>query len=69
MAAEKLQVGAVVRLNSGGPKMTVTEIGNDVGGRPYVLCRWFDGNKPMEETFTPDALELAKSGPSGTVMA
>ncbi len=47
--AEKIEVGTVVRLKSGGPKMTVQWIEDDMAG-----CVWFDskgaqqaGNYPI----------------------
>lgn len=36
-----VKVGDVVKLKSGGPKMTVTSI-EDHMGTPSVFCEWFD---------------------------
>ena len=53
MNENQFKAGDVVRLKSGGPKMTVVpDIGN---GR--VNCRWFDGNGPGSRTFDSVALE------------
>lgn len=41
---DDLKVGDVVELNSGGPKMTIEEIGDDTGGKPTVWCAWFAVN-------------------------
>jgi uncharacterized protein YodC (DUF2158 family) len=46
------EVGDVVRLKSGGPKMTVTEV-----NRPNVVCSWFDGNELSYGTFDAMAVE------------
>lgn len=54
----QLKVGDVVRLKSGGPSMTVTQVGEDAYGVPMVWCAWFEGTKPMDGTFPPGALEL-----------
>lgn len=50
--------GDVVKLKSGGPKMTVTGIG-DHYGTATVWCSWFDGTKKVDGTFPPAALEVA----------
>jgi uncharacterized protein YodC (DUF2158 family) len=52
-----LHIGDVVRLKSGGPKMTITTIG-DLYGTPNVYCTWFDGVKQYTGDFPPNALEL-----------
>jgi uncharacterized protein YodC (DUF2158 family) len=47
------KVGDIVRLKSGGPKMTVTKV---VGDR--IHCEWFnDDNKVDFKVFPPEALE------------
>jgi uncharacterized protein YodC (DUF2158 family) len=53
--------GDVVRLKSGGPKMTVWGPDEAAGG---LLCQWFDGAKPARETFNEESLELANEGSS-----
>jgi uncharacterized protein YodC (DUF2158 family) len=52
--------GDVVVLKSGGPKMTVEQIGNNNFDRPTVWCDWFEGNKKVSDTFPPTSLEHAK---------
>jgi uncharacterized protein YodC (DUF2158 family) len=49
--------GDVVVLKSGGPKMTVEQVGNDGLQRPTVWCDWFEGNKKYSDTFPPTSLE------------
>lgn len=48
-------VGDVVELKSGGPQMTIAEIGDyspmGVAERDQAKCVWFDGKKRMEEIF------------------
>jgi uncharacterized protein YodC (DUF2158 family) len=56
--AEELKTGDVVQLKSGGPKMTVTVVG-DQYGVPTVWCVWFVGTKREEGQFPPDTLELS----------
>ena len=53
------KIGDVVILKSGGPPMTVHNIGDYTmkGLSPGVLCVWFDGSKKVEDVFHPDAIE------------
>ena len=51
------KVGDVVQLKSGGPLMTISQIGADVNGRPRVWCDWFDGNKMANALFPPESLQ------------
>lgn len=45
-----ISVGDVVTLKSGGPAMTVSEIGrNERTGRTNVACKWFDKNEQVKE--------------------
>lgn len=55
----QFKVGDVVMLKSGGPKMTVKEVGPDFGGKPRVWCDWFDGAKRMSDDFEPGSLRIA----------
>jgi uncharacterized protein YodC (DUF2158 family) len=52
--------GDVVRLKSGGPKMTVDQVGDDQFQHRMVWCDWIEGNKKFTETFPPTSLELSK---------
>lgn len=66
--SEAFKVGDIVRLKSGGPRMTVEHVGagdGPLGGGPYVACTWFDdANKPQSRRFKPDALEVSDAGPT-----
>ena len=57
MAAFK--VGDVVRLKSGGPKMTVVEAKED----DSIECQWFASNEPKHETFRAETLKDAPPPP------
>jgi len=54
------QVGDVVQLNSGGPEMTVSHVGEKKfphgGTVPVVSCTWFEGKKLNNESFKPEVL-------------
>jgi uncharacterized protein YodC (DUF2158 family) len=52
-----MKSGDTVRLKSGGPKMTVTTVGND--GKVY--CTWFDNTDPKHGVFPPATLEVLAS--------
>ncbi len=60
MTSTTWQIGNLVRLKSGGPTMTVANVGVGIAG-DEVACTWFDGKKRLEDTFPPDALELVTS--------
>lgn len=53
------KIGDVVILKSGGPPMTVHNIGDytNYGLNPGVLCVWFVDAKKVEDVFHPDTLE------------
>ena len=53
------KIGDVVILKSGGPPMTVHNIGNYSarGLNPGVFCVWFDSAKKVDDVFHPDTLE------------
>jgi uncharacterized protein YodC (DUF2158 family) len=66
MTGTEFVKGDTVRLKSGGPFMTVTNIG-ERHGEPAVWCMWFDQkNNRMEDTFPPEALEKVTK-PTGGV--
>lgn len=55
--APKFKKGTVLRLNSGGPKMTVLSETND----GQVSCQWFDRNGKMHKSdFDVEALSEFK---------
>ncbi len=66
MAEQKFDEGAVVRLKSGGPKMTVVDFGQyGYGASESYKCRWFDEkNKLVEGTFTEAELEIYEAKPT-----
>ena len=45
--------GDVVRLKSGGPRMTVVDLGSfrPTGPEDGVKCQWFDAGRRTEEVF------------------
>ena len=59
--AEAFAVGAVVRLKSGGPPMTITQENTQRSqGSLTVNCAWFADTKVEHGTFPPAALETVK---------
>jgi uncharacterized protein YodC (DUF2158 family) len=69
MAEQKFQCGDVVRLKSGGPKMTVVDFGEyEFGGdKGSYKCRWFDDkHKLVEGIFTEAELERDASRAAST---
>lgn len=53
---EEFKIGDIVTLLSGGPKMTVTDVGVEQG-LAFVRCRWFDLSLNVQmSAFTPDTL-------------
>lgn len=59
MSDERLKVGDVVELKSGGPQMTVENIAKYGMGatRDKALCVWFDGKKRMSNQFELHSLK------------
>ena len=54
MAEEELKVGDVVQLKSGGPSMTIANIGDYTssgGGKEGAYCVWFDGKEKKSAVF------------------
>jgi uncharacterized protein YodC (DUF2158 family) len=57
----EFEVGDVVQLKSGGPKMTIENIGKYGMGstKDEAKCVWFDGTKRNEALFELAALRIA----------
>ncbi|SFL00338.1 Uncharacterized conserved protein YodC, DUF2158 family [Porphyromonadaceae bacterium KH3CP3RA] len=53
----ELKAGDVVVLKSGGPRMTIENIG-EYTYEIKALCSWFDNKKRISETFKLEALLL-----------
>ena len=58
------QKGERVQLSSGGPVMSVADVGDysPLGAKDGVKCTWFDGKKVMEHVFDAATLRRAGSG-------
>jgi len=57
---ERIKVGDIVQLKSGGPDMTVAEIDDYGSGSSPLMkatCTWFDGTKRHEELFVLQTLD------------
>ena len=59
--SKKFQPGDVVRLKSGGPKMTVR--GYDPIDGEEVTCEWMSNNAIQERSFHQSTLELFVNPP------
>lgn len=58
--SDQLITGAVVRLKSGGPKMTIQSIGSYMGfENPAASCVWFDRQDMKQSIFELASLEVA----------
>jgi uncharacterized protein YodC (DUF2158 family) len=71
--AEEIKKGDTVRLKSGGPIMTIMDIGDygHSGTDDRALCVWFDGKNPTEKVFDLATLvrdEPPKAGVMRTVV-
>lgn len=53
---DQIKKGDVVQMKSGGPLMTVTNIG---GNGDSAYCEWFDATNPKAKSFDLCALKLA----------
>jgi uncharacterized protein YodC (DUF2158 family) len=58
---QKFKTGDIVQLKSGGPNMTVKDVGDATFGKPEYICQWFGGRKLEQGIFPQDSLELAKA--------
>jgi uncharacterized protein YodC (DUF2158 family) len=58
--AETFNAGDIVKLKSGGPRMTVENLGRDSrSGASRVTCTWFEGGDVKSHVFPAEALERA----------
>ncbi len=55
MCKQNFELGTVVKLKSGGPKMTITSFGDD-----EYTCAWFDQNNKRYGVFNECELVLAE---------
>ncbi len=57
------QIGNVVRLKSGGPKMTVKQLDmlTDDKQTSGILCEWFYNSMQQEKTFHPDSIAVVSN--------
>jgi uncharacterized protein YodC (DUF2158 family) len=55
---EDFEIGQVVQLRSGGPKMTVHSLVSDGD----VVCQWFEANEVHEENFPKEVLKKVVEG-------
>ena len=64
METTLFKIGDTVRLKSGGPLMTVTEVRSDSpsSGKPMVWVKWFSDSEAKQDHFPPDALEADRGG-------
>lgn len=64
--ADGLKVGDTVRLKSGGPAMTITELGTLASGGQLAYCTWFataESKEPSSGKFPGAALQDASTKP------
>lgn len=54
--SDQFEVGDMVKLKSGGEKMTIEEIEDD----SYVSCVWFEGSQVQRGTFAAATLQKYK---------
>jgi uncharacterized protein YodC (DUF2158 family) len=52
-----LKSSDVAQVISGGPRMTVTQVGEDSFGIMTAWCVWFEGTKQMQGTFPVTSLK------------
>lgn len=48
MKRPKIRPGNIVRLKSGGPRMTVEDVGDDGEGTKSASCTWYNGGNSDE---------------------
>jgi len=57
----EIKEGNVVQLKSGGPKMTVSQVGTTMGSETLkAWCDWFEGTKKMDGNFPLTSLKVVE---------
>ncbi len=56
MSENKYSVGEVVKLNAGGPDMSVLQVLKRDGGQHHYNCQWFAGKKLEAGRFPEESL-------------
>jgi uncharacterized protein YodC (DUF2158 family) len=56
--SDEIKAGEIVKLKSGGPKMTVETVFNDAHAKRCVKCVWFDENRLVRDVFQIEAVEI-----------
>jgi uncharacterized protein YodC (DUF2158 family) len=65
----KFKTGDVVKLNSGGPAMTVDGYQTEGGAETSkVLCTWFAGEKVERTLFSEELLKPVSQTPPGVLV-
>ncbi len=54
---DEIKPGDIVELKSGGPRMTVTDVGKTASGVLSAWCEWFDDSKVQKAVFALQALK------------
>ncbi|CAM2158398.1 hypothetical protein PT2222_40291 [Paraburkholderia tropica] len=65
-----LKKGDVVRLKSGGPIMTISDVGDfsmAAGIEDGALCVWFEKNDPKEKVFDLAVLKTVEESSAGSL--
>ena len=57
---DQFKPGDVIKLKSGGPRMTVTQVGNNFLGSQKVWCDWLEESKKMTGSFDPTTVKHVK---------
>lgn len=60
--SDAIKAGDIVQLKSGGPRMTVSQVGERAhGAGPGAWCEWFDAKSTLQNAvFSPEALQVIK---------
>lgn len=62
---DKIKKGDVVKLKSGGPAMTVYDVGNHLGTES-AFCTWFENKTKHDDAFPLEILDVVTVSPQGS---